>query len=644
MMHFGSRKPVFRRVAGLVLVGLLMLALQSVPTLAGQPPRLVIVLDASISMEDLMGGDIKYKLLRKAAHKALPTYNGRINSSLVVFGASHPRSCSDIKTLMAPKALDTDKLLYRLSQIKPKGRSPVSQALAAALAQAGGKPANILLIVDGGDNCGGNVCAAASMIARRAPNTRIHVIGVGSTSTLRRMSCISEATNGSFTLTKSEGDLTVALERVFGRLMQPIIVAKPKTALLAKPRRKIIAKPPLPKKRPPHKVRRKLAYKIVKSVVRKAPQRTLIPIKVEPVAPAQTAVRRGGQADDAHVESEITGSITSAHSDGMRRWRYPQNAIPSLGEESPAPAEPAARLKMAQAAPQTPPATPSTTPLQAAPAVRTFVGNRPKINQPEIKKSQSAVVAPVTLLALLTEEGKEIKSGLVWRIFRAEGDRRGHFKLLYKLTTPRAQINLPVASYLVNLAWGRSHLTEKIDILSSKPLTRKLVLNAGGLRLGAQHMQGMPLLPHQVSYQIYSDERDQFGERQLLVDKAPQGKIIRLNAGIYHVKSRYGNANGIIETDITVEAGKLTEAIINHTATKVIFKLVNQPGGEALAGAVWRILSPDGKLVKKTGGALPSLILAAGEYTINARYGSRTFARKVAIEPGNPILVEIVIQ
>jgi hypothetical protein len=170
------------------------------------------------------------------------------------------------------------------------------------------------------------------------------------------------------------------------------------------------------------------------------------------------------------------------------------------------------------------------------------------------------------------------------------------------------------------------------------------VLNAGGLRLDARDRDGQPLPEAQVQWRVYSEERDQFGNRQLLIDKAPSGKIIRLNAGIYHIESVLGTANGVVEADLTVEAGKLTDAVVTHTATLVTFKLVNAPGGEALAGATWRIKLPDGTLIKETGGALPTQILAAGEYQIEAEYSGRTFARKVAIEPGDPVHVEIVIQ
>ncbi len=52
--------------------------------------------------------------------------------------------------------------------------------------------------------------------------------------------------------------------------------------------------------------------------------------------------------------------------------------------------------------------------------------------------------------------------------------------------------------------------------------------------------------------------------------------IIRLNSGTYHVVSNYGSANAIIRADIRVEAGKLTEATVQHRAAEVVLKLVRE--------------------------------------------------------------------
>jgi len=236
------------------------------------------------------------------------------------------------------------------------------------------------------------------------------------------------------------------------------------------------------------------------------------------------------------------------------------------------------------------------------------------------------------------------QKGLTWRLYKTSDNNPDKLELIEKSSQPVMETSLDPGIYLVNLAWGRSHLSEKINIVSARPIQKRLVLNAGGLKLAARRPDGSPISPSELNFRIYSDERDQFGKRKLLIDNAPAGKVIRLNAGIYHLESRYGSVNGVVESDVTVEAGKLVKATINHNSPRVTFKLVKKPGGDALAGTIWRILSPEGKLLKESAGALPSHILAAGEYTIEAHYGGRIFARKVRIEPGGPVHVELVIQ
>ena len=77
-----------------------------------------------------------------------------------------------------------------------------------------------------------------------------------------------------------------------------------------------------------------------------------------------------------------------------------------------------------------------------------------------------------------------------------------------------------------------------------------------------------------MSYDIFSGETDQQGNRTKVMSGARPGLIVRLNAGIYHIVSTYGDANATVRADINVEAGKLTEATVSHTGARVTFKLV----------------------------------------------------------------------
>ena len=75
--------------------------------------------------------------------------------------------------------------------------------------------------------------------------------------------------------------------------------------------------------------------------------------------------------------------------------------------------------------------------------------------------------------------------------------------------------------------------------------------------------------------------------------------------GTYHVVSNYGDGNAVMRYDIRVQAGKLTDARINHRAAAITLKLVGETGGEAIANTAWSVLTPGGDVIKESIGAFP---------------------------------------
>jgi hypothetical protein len=122
------------------------------------------------------------------------------------------------------------------------------------------------------------------------------------------------------------------------------------------------------------------------------------------------------------------------------------------------------------------------------------------------------------------------------------------------------------------------------------------------------------------------------------------GIVIRLNSGLYNVVGKYGDANAIARIDVTVEAGKLTEATLRHAAGTTTFKLVARAGGEAFADTQWSVVNGQGETVKESVGALPTHILAPGNYTVSAKNAGEVFQRNFTLRAGDSIAVEIVRQ
>ncbi len=281
------------------------------------------------------------------------------------------------------------------------------------------------------------------------------------------------------------------------------------------------------------------------------------------------------------------------------------------------------------------------------PVKRVYNPKNPSASQRFNAAGQQGVAAgltPITLTALLNDGGLPIQKNLVWRIFSARPDKKGKYKLLstHREASPTAA--LAPGEYLINSSYGRAFLTKQVAIKLNQPVNEIFVMNAGGLRLESVMANGAPVPHHTVAYTISSYERDQSDTRQKVISDAKPGLIIRLNAGIYHIISRYGDANAIVSADVTIEPGKLTEATINHTAAKVTFKLVYTRGGEALAGTQWSIMTPQGDVVKNSAGALPTHILAAGNYVIMARRSGQIFKQPFEVKPAEVKQIEVIVR
>ncbi len=265
-------------------------------------------------------------------------------------------------------------------------------------------------------------------------------------------------------------------------------------------------------------------------------------------------------------------------------------------------------------------------------------------NMTVIERSGEGKAPPgtgVKLVALLTADGQQIDQGLVWRIFQA-ADPGGKSKLVGEHREASPSVKLQPGDYTVNAAFGRANLTRKISVKPNTAGLEQFVLNAGGLRLKA-YIGGQPVPQGVVTYAIFSDDRDQFANRTAVMSGAKPDLIIRLNAGIYRVVSTYGDTNAHVETDVTVEAGKLTETALAHAAGKATFKLVTRTGGEALPDTHWTILGIEGETIKDSVGALPTHFFAPGSYIVTARSGGRMFKSNFTIKDGDTATVEVMM-
>ncbi len=247
----------------------------------------------------------------------------------------------------------------------------------------------------------------------------------------------------------------------------------------------------------------------------------------------------------------------------------------------------------------------------------------------------------ITLSAKLTEDGEDISRGLVWRVFGPEVDQDGKLPLIASSQGGTSVFQLAPGGYLVHASYGRAGATKRITVGREGKL-ENLVLDAGGLKLDAVLAGGVRIPPAKLRFSIYDADPEVDGERALIIPDVSPNSVVRLNSGTYHIVSTYGSVNAVIRSDIRVEAGKLTEATVEHHAAELTMKLVREPGGEAIADTSWSILSGSGDPIRETVGAFASMVLAEGDYTIIAKNRERIYQRDFTVVGGRNQDVEVL--
>ena len=263
---------------------------------------------------------------------------------------------------------------------------------------------------------------------------------------------------------------------------------------------------------------------------------------------------------------------------------------------------------------------------------------------PDSPLSLEAQLKSVRFEARLTPDGVAMEEGLTWCVFSPIPGPDGKLPLIATSEGGSADFRLKPGDYFVNVAFGRAGTTKKLKVpLAGEVDQQVLVLDAGGLVLDAVSGPDVKIPGDQLTFSIYSSEVREDGERGLVMAKIKPDMIVRLNAGTYHVVSEYGDVNAVIRADIQVEAGKLTEATLQHRAADITLKLVASEGGEAIADTAWSVLTSSGDVVGESVSAFPSMILAEGDYLAIARNKDKIYQRPFTVQAGQNADVEVLL-
>ena len=243
----------------------------------------------------------------------------------------------------------------------------------------------------------------------------------------------------------------------------------------------------------------------------------------------------------------------------------------------------------------------------------------------------------LALSAVLAGENKLIGSGLIWRVFRIEG--QGEPQLVTQSTEAAPVLPLPPGEFIVHVAYGLASATRRV-LVGNATTTERVPISAGALIVRGSILD-QPIASNRQQVSIFIPQAGN-SEGRLVTSSLRAGEVLRLPEGTYHVVSSYGDSNSIVRADIRVASGRVTEATMNHRAATITLKLVSNPGGEARANTTWSVLTPGGDVIREAIGAFPSMTLAEGDYLAIARNEGRVFQSEFKIKSGLDRDIEVL--
>ena len=246
----------------------------------------------------------------------------------------------------------------------------------------------------------------------------------------------------------------------------------------------------------------------------------------------------------------------------------------------------------------------------------------------------------LALSARFGTEAPPITGGLTWRVYGAKPQPDGNFPLLREDKSPAPTIVLPAGAYIVHVGFGLANAVKPVTLRGST-VREEFDLPAGGLRMEGK--VGDARIPAaQISFDVFKGSQFETSDRRPIAEHIASGAVVVVPDGTYYIVSNYGDANSVVRSDIRVQAGKLTDVVVNHRAAVITLKLVNEKGGEALANTAWSVLTPGGDVIKESIGAFPRVVLAEGEYRAIARNEGNVFEREFKVVTGVDGDVEVL--
>jgi len=197
-------------------------------------PKVDLVLDVSGSMRATdIDGKSRMAAAKQAFNEVLDATPEEVQLGIRTLGANYPGNdqktgCKDTAQLYPVGPLDRTEAKTAVATLVPTGWTPIGPALlkAADDLDGGNGSKRIVLISDGEDTCAPlDPCEVAREIAAKGIGLTIDTLGlVPNTKMREQLSCIAEATGGTYTSVEHTDELTDKVNQLVDRAADPVVV------------------------------------------------------------------------------------------------------------------------------------------------------------------------------------------------------------------------------------------------------------------------------------------------------------------------------------------------------------------------------------------------------------------------------------
>ncbi|KUL37888.1 alpha-1-antitrypsin [Streptomyces sp. NRRL F-4489] len=233
------RRIISTRLAAGVcgVLAALAAALAPLPAAAAEPPahptpKVELTLDVSGSMRARdIDGQSRMAAAKQAFNEVLDAVPKDVQLGIRTLGATYPGNdrqvgCTDTKLLYPVGPLDRTEAKTAVATLVPTGWTPIGPALQAAAKdlKGGDGQRRIVLITDGEDTCQPlDPCQVARDIAAQGIHLTVDTLGLlPDAKTRSQLSCIAEATGGTYTSVQHTDQLRKRVHQLVDRTARPV--------------------------------------------------------------------------------------------------------------------------------------------------------------------------------------------------------------------------------------------------------------------------------------------------------------------------------------------------------------------------------------------------------------------------------------